>query len=92
MEVVDLLCLIDKWYSDEELTHTFETWETKIHPEDLDAVKSNLNNYINNKSDKYEGIVRLKHKSGNYVWIKYSGILIENDFGIPEKIIGTHVS
>lgn len=78
-------------YSDEELPHTFETWETKIHPEDLEAVKSNLNNYINNQSDKYEGIVRLQHKSGNYVWIKYSGILIENDFGIPERIIGTHI-
>lgn len=78
-------------YQDDELPHTFETWETNIHPEDIDEVKSNLNNYINNKSDKYEGIARLKHKSGNYIWIKYSGILIENDFGIPEKVIGTHI-
>ena len=78
-------------YKDDELPHTFETWETNIHPDDIEEVKLNLNNYITNKSDRYEGVARLKHKSGNYVWIKYSGILIENDFGIPEKIIGTHI-
>ncbi|WP_445714928.1 PAS domain S-box protein [Flavobacterium sp.] len=78
-------------YKDDELPHTFETWETNIHPDDVKEVKLNLNNYITNKSDRYEGVARLKHKSGNYVWIKYSGILIENDFGIPEKIIGTHI-
>ena len=78
-------------YQDDELPHTLETWETNIHPDDIEEVKLNLNNYINNKSDKYEGIARLKHKSGNYIWIKYSGILIENDFGIPEKVIGTHI-
>lgn len=78
-------------YEDDELEHKFETWESIIHPDDFDEIKNKVENYINKKSDKYEGIVRLKHKLGNYLWVKYSGILIENDFGIPEKIIGTHI-
>jgi PAS domain S-box-containing protein len=78
-------------YGDDELEHKFETWESIIHPDDFDEIKNKVENYINKKSDKYEGIVRLKHKLGNYIWVKYSGILIENDFGIPEKIIGTHI-
>ncbi|MDP5001259.1 MAG: PAS domain S-box protein [Flavobacterium sp.] len=78
-------------YGDEELDHTFKTWESIIHPEDLVEIKNKIDNYISKKSDKYEGIVRLKHKFGKYQWIKYSGILIENDLGIPEKMIGTHI-
>ena len=62
-----------------------------MHPEDVEPIKEKLIQYISNKAEKYEGIVRIKHKQGHYVWIKYSAIMLSNDSGIPEKIIGTHI-
>lgn len=78
-------------YDNNEFEHKFETWESKVHPDDLEPTKEKLNQYINGISDKYEGVFRMKHKLGHYIWIKYSAIMIRNNFGVPEKIIGTHI-
>lgn len=78
-------------YDNNEFEHKFETWESKVHPDDFEPTKEKLNQYINGISDKYEGVFRMKHKLGHYIWIKYSAIMMRNNFGVPEKIIGTHI-
>lgn len=78
-------------FDNSELEHKYETWESRLHPDDIEPTKEKLYQYINSKSEKYEGIVRMMHKDGHYVWIKYSAIILKNNFGIPEKIIGTHI-
>ena len=42
-----------------------------MHPDDYDAIEQQLFNYIFKKIDKYDGVVRILHKEGHYVWIKY---------------------
>lgn len=78
-------------YDNNELEHNFETWKSKLHPNDLVETVYKIEKFIARKTDKYEGIFRMKHKEGHYVWIKYSAIMLENEFGIAEKIIGTHI-
>ena len=78
-------------YDNNELEHNFETWKSKLHPNDLVETVYKIEKFIERKTDKYEGIFRMKHKEGHYVWIKYSAIMLENEFGIAEKIIGTHI-
>ncbi|MCL9769032.1 PAS domain S-box protein [Flavobacterium sp. HXWNR69] len=78
-------------YEDDELEHSVATWESLLHPEDKLRIKQKVNDYINNKIEQYEGITRIRSKSGNYVWVKYSALKILDNDGNVEKIIGTHI-
>lgn len=78
-------------YKEGELEHKFETWQSRVHPNDIVETQFKIKQFIARKTDKYEGIFRMKHKLGHYVWIKYSAIMLNNGFGVAEKIIGTHI-
>ena len=78
-------------YEKKDIEHTYEFWRKNVHPEDILNVERNLYNYINAISTDYNSIMRMKHKKGHYVWIKYSGLIKRDDHGNPIKIVGTHV-
>lgn len=78
-------------YNLDEIVQSVEFWRQNIHPDDVDQIELNWMNYIQEKTDSYQGLVRMKHKKGHYVWIKYSGLVIKNIVGVPIKVIGTHI-
>ncbi len=78
-------------YTIEELGSSLDVWRSKVHPDDYNEIEQQLFNYIFKKIDKYDGVVRILHKDGHYVWIKYSGIMLTDANGAPNKIIGTHI-
>lgn len=78
-------------YSINEIEQTFDFWQKSVHPDDIEQVEKNIKNYIEGNSDTFEGIKRMKHKDGHFVWIKYSGLLKKNTAGEPIKMIGTHI-
>ncbi|EIA09092.1 PAS domain-containing sensor histidine kinase [Flavobacterium frigoris] len=78
-------------YDKETIEHSYDFWRKNVHPDDIEAVEKNLHNYIANISDEYSGIMRMNHKKGHIIWVKYCGILKRDDDGTPLKIIGTHI-
>lgn len=78
-------------YNLDEIQQPIEFWRGHVHPDEINQIELNLKNYILGKTDSYNGIVRMKHKNGHYVWIKYSGLVIKNIIGNPIKVIGTHI-
>jgi PAS domain S-box-containing protein len=78
-------------YNLDEIDQTLEFWREHVHPDEIEKIELNLKNYIQGKTDSYDGVGRMKHKKGHYVWIKYSGLVIKNIIGKPIKIIGTHI-
>ena len=78
-------------YTIEELGNSLEVWREKVHPEDYDQIRNQLFNYIFKKTDRYDGVARILHKNGHYIWTKYSGILLLDSQGSPSKIIGTQI-
>lgn len=78
-------------YNLDEIDQTLEFWRKNVHPDEIEQIELNLKNYIQGKTDSYDGVGRMKHKKGHYVWIKYSGLVIKNIIGTPIKIIGTHI-
>jgi PAS domain S-box-containing protein len=78
-------------YNSDEIEQTFEFWRKNVHPDEINKIELDLSDYLNGKTDSYGGIMRMKHKKGHYVWIKYSGLIIRNVIGNPIKIIGTHI-
>lgn len=84
------------WYGmlgleDKELPDAYRTWESLLHPEDKFEVLQKLQDYILGVVEDYSGVTRLLHKSGKYIWVKYSGLAIKDQSGLIEKIIGAHI-
>ena len=78
-------------FEENELEATLDEWKNRIHPEDIDEVFQDLNNYINGKNNKYSNTHRLRKKDGDYIWVLDRAVIVERDEkGQPVRIIGTH--
>ena len=49
-----------------------------------------INNFISSNLRIYEAEFRLKHKNGNYIWIKSRGTALRDENGKAVRILGTH--
>ncbi|WP_236574504.1 putative bifunctional diguanylate cyclase/phosphodiesterase [Shewanella algae] len=88
--------LSDRWkemigYGPHELEGLYSTWESRLHPDDREAVLSSLQAYLNGETEAFESVHRLRHKEGHYIWVLDRGMLVEwDEQGRPCRIIGTH--
>jgi len=78
-------------YEPSDLSHTKETWENLLHPDDKEHVFEVLGESI--KNDKSWNIeFRLQKKNGDYKWILGRGKVVEKDNGgKPLRASGTHL-
>ena len=72
---------------DPELHHTFESWASRIHPDDYDRVMGALNNHLESCA-KYDVDYRHRHKSGEYRWQNSKGKAVFDESGKPIKMVG----
>ena len=77
-------------YKDHELANLYETWENKVHPNDISNVKDCIKNHIDNKTEYFETIHRLKHKNNSWIWVQSRGKVKYNQNGDPIRMTGTH--
>ena len=69
-----------------------ETWNRLVHPDDLKIFEQAVEKYFAGEKSFYECEVRMKHKSGHWVWILDRGRIVERDEnGKPIRLVGTHV-
>lgn len=80
-------------FKKEELENTLATWENLVHEQDKEKIESKLNDHFQGKDDLYICEHRLETKSGNYIWVKDIGKVIEKDKeGKPLRAIGVHIN
>ena len=61
-----------------------------VHPKDLEFTRILKNQHIKGFTDQYECEIRMKHKSGDWIWIAEKGKVISwDDNGSPEWMIGS---
>lgn len=73
---------------------TFEEWVSIVHPEDLEAVDFQRHLAIYPEfGDSFECSIRLRHKSGHYIWSIGKGFVSQrNHLGHAISIRGTNQS
>jgi PAS domain S-box-containing protein len=87
----------EKWaniigYTLEELSPiSIKTWMHYAHPQDLQKSNEALERTFNHETDYYECECRMKHKSGQWVWVFDRGAVVSwTDDGKPLLMSGTH--
>jgi PAS domain S-box-containing protein len=75
-----------------QFEHSYEAWASRVHPEDLPKAVAKIENHVNGRSDIYEIVYRMRHTSGEWVWILSRGKVSErNAAGRPTRFTGTHL-
>lgn len=79
-------------YEPYEFPQQFDEWEKRVHPNDKDAVISQINEYLASKVDGYRVEFRFRKKDNTYIWLRGKGMIVACDGeGEPERMVGTHI-
>lgn len=78
-------------FQDQEIGDTLAEWDSRIHPEDREAVYAAIDRHLSGETPVYTSEHRLRCKDGGYKWILDRGKVIEwSPDGKPLRVIGTH--
>jgi len=76
-----------------ELDGEFSTWKNLIYEEDKELIEQKLAEYFNGETDTFISEHRIKTKSGDIIWIRNIGRIVEVDQdGSPLRAIGVHIN
>ena len=80
-------------YTLEEISPTsLETFQRYCHPDDLRQTFLNIQEHLEGKRDRYEAVLRMRHKDGHWIWMLDIGRVTERDpEGRPVRMTGSHV-
>ena len=77
-------------YAENELEPHLSTWQSRVHPDDIDEIMISVQKAIEAKEKNIETIHRLKHKNGKWIWILGRGLIRYNEENIAYSMIGVH--
>ena len=78
-------------YRPNEFPGAFEEWEKRVHKDDVEGVKSVIDQYMAGDLETYKVEFRYLRKNGSYMWIQGRGQIVEyNEKGDPVRFVGTH--
>lgn len=88
----------DRWtgmlgYTAAELAPlSFDRWKALLHPDDVCPSIESVQQYLAGKEDAYVCDFRMRHKHGNWIWVRARGQAIERDGnGVPLRMSGIHM-
>jgi diguanylate cyclase (GGDEF)-like protein/PAS domain S-box-containing protein len=66
-----------------------EEWFRRVHPEDLEQVKSQIGAHLEGVTPHYENQYRMLHRDGTYRWILSRGLAVRGADGKAYRIAGS---
>jgi diguanylate cyclase (GGDEF)-like protein/PAS domain S-box-containing protein len=66
-------------YKLNEIEQKPHSWKNLVHPEDIDSALEQMKKHLKGEKDIYISEHRLKTKSGDYIWIRDIGKVVETD-------------
>ncbi len=76
-------------YGEDEVGNDIEEWFSRVHPEDVEQVKLEINSHIEGLSSHFQNEHRMLHKDGNYRWMLSRGIAVKNEGGKAYRMAGS---
>jgi PAS domain S-box-containing protein len=87
----------DQWaemlgYTIDEIEPHLDAWETRVHPDDADAVHAALDAHVRGETAYYDTEHRMRTADGEWKWIRDVGKVVERDAdGEPLRAVGIHL-
>lgn len=79
-------------YASGEVDNSVRSWESLVHPDDLERVRSAIKDHVSGKTSLYAVEQRVLSKSGEWQWLLFRGRVVErNEAGRPLRAVGIHV-
>jgi diguanylate cyclase (GGDEF)-like protein/PAS domain S-box-containing protein len=76
-------------WKEEEIGDRPEEWTSRVHPQDLLAFESALDNHLSGTSPAFECDYRMLHRDLGYRWVASRGLAVRNDQGKPIRMVGS---
>ncbi|MFM4902794.1 sensor domain-containing diguanylate cyclase [Aeromonas hydrophila] len=78
-------------YEPHSLGNNVFTWESVIHPDDMDRVMASFDAYLSGAALDYRVEYRCRSRAGDYIWIEDCGrVIARNPDGSVARMIGAH--
>jgi diguanylate cyclase (GGDEF)-like protein/PAS domain S-box-containing protein len=75
--------------TDIKITPTADEWFNRIHPEDIDRVKRDLEMHIQGRSEQFNSEYRMMHSDGQYRWMLSRGVAVRDGNGKAMRAAGS---
>ena len=90
----DTIYYSDRWKSivgvtETELRAAPEEWFSRVHPEDVDALRQRLRNHLVGHAPHFESEHRIRHTSGSFRWVRARGLAVRDSAGRPTRFAGS---
>ncbi len=77
-------------YEEGDIGDNPDEWLKRIHPEDRDRVRTEIDSHLQGVSPHLEIEHRIEHSDGSYRWILCRGLAVRDDGDEPYRIAGSH--
>lgn len=77
-------------FEDHELPNEYQTFESRLHPEDKPRVLKLVDDYLTRRVSTYEAEFRFLHRDGSWNWILARGEALFDAEGQPYRMAGSH--
>jgi diguanylate cyclase (GGDEF)-like protein/PAS domain S-box-containing protein len=76
-------------YSDAEIGDNPNEWLNRVHPDDVQQLKTNISAHIKGLSAHFECEYRIQHSNGSYRWMLSRGMAVIGSDKIPLRLAGS---
>jgi diguanylate cyclase (GGDEF)-like protein/PAS domain S-box-containing protein len=76
-------------WEEHEIGDSPNEWFSRIHPDDVDRVRADINAQLEELTPHYEDEYRILHRNGNYLWMLGRGLAVKNGSGKASRIAGS---
>ena len=78
-------------YRDDEISDSFEEWQSRVHPDDLEPTLRKVQGFLVHPHGKHKAEFRFRHRDGSYRWIYTEADLIRDTAGRAVRMLGCHI-
>lgn len=77
-------------YCEDELSNGYKTFYELIHPDDKEKAEEEFKKFIKGEQNILDCEIRMRHKSGDYRWIRTRGAAYRDEKGKAYRMAGSH--
>jgi diguanylate cyclase (GGDEF)-like protein/PAS domain S-box-containing protein len=76
-------------FQDDEIGNSIQEWFHRVHPDDINKLKKDISNHLNEGAPHFENEHRLLNKEGVYLWMLTRGLAVRDSDGATIRMAGS---